>query len=65
MTIYSLLAKKEYTDADGALRKNWYKAGFVKETDAGGRYLTLYHQPDTTFIMVPQDDKELVIEFSD
>lgn len=61
MTLYTVLAKKQYLDHDRTERKLWYKVGFVKETDAGGRYLTLYHQPETTFIMVPQDEREPVI----
>lgn len=65
MSLYSLLAKKEYTDDSGELRKLWYKAGFVKETDAGGRYLTMYHQPETMFIIVPHQDQEPVIEAGD
>lgn len=62
MTIYSVLAKKQFIDHDGTTKKLWYKVGFAKETDAGGRYLTLYHQPDTTFVIVPQEEREQVIQ---
>ena len=65
MTIYSVLAKKQYTENDGTTRKLWYKVGFVKETDIGGRYLTLYQQPETTFVVVPQEDREKVIQLED
>lgn len=63
-TYYSVLTKKEYTDDQGEIHRTWYKAGFMKETEAGGRFLTLYGHPDTTYHLLPQE-KEAVIHLDD
>ena len=63
--LFALLAKKEYTDDSGTQHKRWYKAGSLKETEVGARYLTLFHQPETTFILVPDDHQESVIQLDD
>tara|TARA_Y100001978_G_C23588889_1_gene382828 strand:+ start:423 stop:611 length:189 start_codon:yes stop_codon:yes gene_type:complete len=49
MKYLNILAKKTYTDSDGNGKVSWFKAGHIKETVSGARYLILYSQPDTTF----------------
>ena len=63
--LVSVLSKKEYLDANGQLQTRWYRAGYVKETDSGARYLTLFQQPGTTFLVVPSEDAPDVIHIDD
>lgn len=49
MKYMNVLAKKVYTDSEGNEKVSWFKAGHIKETGSGARYLLMYGQPDTTF----------------
>ena len=49
MKYLNILAKKVYTDSEGNEKVSWFKAGHIKETASGARYLLMYGQPDTTF----------------
>lgn len=49
MKYQNVLAKKEYIDSEGNEKVSWFKAGHIKETTSGARYLLLYGQPDTIF----------------
>lgn len=62
MKFFSVLTKRTYLDDQGAEQSVWYKAGYIKETPHGGKFLMMYHQPDTTFYILPQEENEKVIQ---
>lgn len=65
MKFYSVLTKRQYEDERGQGQVQWFKAGFVKENQKGGRFLQMYHQPNTTYFLVPQDEPTDVINIDD
>ena len=53
---WDVLTKKEYVD-NGENKTLWYKAGVIKTTRSGKRYLQLFQYPSTDyFIVEPRDD---------
>ncbi|MCB9233954.1 MAG: hypothetical protein H6581_20020 [Bacteroidia bacterium] len=65
MKFYSVLTKREYQDDKGDTQIQWYKAGFFKETPNGGRYLRLFHQPNESFYVVADGEREEVIQLDE
>ena len=49
MKYQNVLAKKVYIDSEGNEKVSWFKAGHIKETASGAKYLLMYGHPDTTF----------------
>jgi hypothetical protein len=62
MKFHSVLTKRTYTDDNGKEQAVWYKAGFLKETPNGGKFLLLYHAPHVTYYLLPQEDQEPSIQ---
>ncbi|MBI4930185.1 MAG: hypothetical protein HY841_05445 [Bacteroidetes bacterium] len=48
MQIFSICTKRIF-EKDGVVKTKWYKAGIMKITDKGNRYIRLFHQPETEF----------------
>lgn len=57
MKYFNVFTKHEYQVLDQTHTK-WYRVGTLKETDQGTRYLRLFHQPSTTFYVLPKDREE-------
>lgn len=59
MIFFNIFTKREYKkDDDRGDYQTWYRVGFLKETDSGGRFMRLFHQPDTTYYLFPTDREE-------
>ena len=50
MQLFNVCAKKVY-DKDGEKKIKWYKVGLLKITDAGKKYLQLFHLPQTEYFL--------------
>lgn len=57
MKFYNVCSVKEYEE-NGEIVRKWYRVGHIKETPNGGRFLTLYHLPDTKFFIFENKDDE-------
>ena len=56
MMNFHVFTKREF-EVDGEQKARWYRVGFLKETERGGRFLRLYAFPETTFYVFPQEDE--------
>lgn len=61
MKFFSVLTKREYQNDQGEIQSQWYKAGYLKETNNGGRFVRLFHQPDVSYYVIAQDEEDQVI----
>lgn len=52
--IFDVYTQKVY-EKNGARKIKWYKVGFLKETDKGSRYLRLFNQPETDFLLFEKE----------
>jgi hypothetical protein len=59
MQIYDVCTRRLY-EKDGEKKMKWYRAGILKETDAGKRYIRLFHQPHTEFFVFNKEPIEPV-----
>ena len=50
MKLFDVCSRRFYLK-DGIRKVIWYKAGFLKETEKGARYLRLFNQPETDFLV--------------
>lgn len=55
MKIFDVCTRRNY-EKDGEKKGTWYKVGILKETDAGRKYIRLFHQPQTEFFIFDKDD---------
>jgi len=61
MKLFDVCTRKFY-EKDGEKKVKWYKAGVLKETDKGSRYLRLFHQPEIDlFIFEKAEPQDTVI----
>ena len=62
MKLFDICTRKFY-EKDGEKKIKWYRAGILKETDKGSRFLRLFSQPETDFFIfekeetVPRDEE--------
>lgn len=56
MQLFNICTKREY-EKDGEKKVKWYRVGHLKVTESGKRYIKLYHQPDTEFIVFDNIEK--------
>ena len=57
MTIFNVCAKRIY-EKEGEKKVKWYKAGILKVTDTGKKYLLLFHQPQNEYHLFEQEPKQ-------
>jgi hypothetical protein len=55
--IYEVFTRKNY-EKDGEIKTKWYKAGMMKETEKGSRYLRLFNQPEVDFFIFEKELSE-------
>jgi hypothetical protein len=55
--IFEVCTRKSY-EKDGEKKVKWYKAGYIKETDKGTRYLRLFQQPHTNFFIFEREQPQ-------
>ena len=54
MKIYDVCTRKFY-EKDGEKKIKWYRAGIMKETDKGSRFLHLFSQPEVDFFIFEKE----------
>jgi hypothetical protein len=57
MKYFNVCSLKEYEE-NGETKRKWYRVGYIKETQNGGRYLVLFHQPDVTLYIFENKEEE-------
>lgn len=65
MRLFNVLTKKTITK-DGEPLHLWHRVGLIKSTNSGNWYLQMFHQPDTDFYLVEQEQEKVelpTIEF--
>lgn len=45
----SIFSRHDYKDEAGETQTRWYKVGYLKLTDTGGKFIRLFHQPNTDY----------------
>jgi hypothetical protein len=54
MRIFDVLTRKVF-EKNGEKKIKWYKAGYIKETDKGTRYLRFFHTPETDYFILEKE----------
>ena len=64
MRLFDICTRKFY-EKDGEHKVKWYRAGLMKETDQGTRFIRFFNQPDTDFLVFEKVDnpEEKVIKY--
>jgi len=57
MRLFDICTRKFY-EKEGEKKVKWYRAGIMKETDQGTRFLRLFHQPETDFFVYEKVEPE-------
>lgn len=57
MRFFDVCTRKFY-EKEGETKMKWYRAGIMKETDKGTRYLRLFHQPQTDFYIFEKQEQQ-------
>ena len=50
MRLFDICTRKFY-EKDGEKKIKWYRAGIMKETDQGTRFIRLFHLPEVDFLV--------------
>ena len=50
MKFFDICTRKFY-EKEGETKMKWYRAGVMKETDKGTRFIRLFNQPETDFFV--------------
>ena len=57
MRLFDICTRKFY-EKDGETKVKWYRAGIMKETDKGTRFIRLFQQPETDFLVFEKQETE-------
>jgi len=57
MRLFDICTRKFY-EKDGEAKVKWYRAGIMKETDQGTRFIRLFQQPETDFLVFEKKEPE-------
>ena len=57
MRIFDICTRKFY-EKEGETKMKWYRAGIMKETDKGTRFLRLFNQPETDFFIFEKNEPQ-------
>ena len=57
-----IFTRHEYKDKDGKVNYKWYKAGYIKLTEKGGKFMRLFHQPNIDFYCFETDPNDSIKE---
>jgi hypothetical protein len=55
MKLFDICTRKFY-EKEGEKKIKWYRAGILKETDRGSRFLRLFNQPETDFFIFEKEE---------
>jgi len=64
MQIFIICTKRIF-EKDGVVKTKWYKAGILKVTDKGHKYIRLFHQPETEFYIFEAKPKMEEIQLNE
>lgn len=56
MKLFDVCTRKFY-EKEGEKKIKWFRAGIMKESDKGSRFLRLFHQPETEFFLFEKSEK--------
>jgi hypothetical protein len=59
-TFYNVCTRKTINSPSGE-KKLYHKVGVIKVTDNGGWFLQLFQQPETDFLIFPNQNEELPV----
>jgi hypothetical protein len=54
----SIYSRHDYQD-NGTTKTRWYKVGYMKLTENGGKFIRLFHQPHTDFFCFESEESTL------
>jgi len=57
MRFLNVLTKREY-QKDGETKYQWYRVGYIKESENGGIFLRLFQHPNTEFFVFELDENK-------
>jgi hypothetical protein len=57
MKLFDICTRKFY-EKEGEKKMKWYRAGMMKETDKGTRFLRLFNQPETDFFIFEKEEPQ-------
>jgi hypothetical protein len=57
MSVFQNVFAKKDIVANGEEIRLWHKVGVIKSTKSGGKFLQMFHQPETDFYVF-DDEKE-------
>jgi len=55
MRLFDICTRKFY-DKEGEKKVKWYRAGVLKETDQGTRFIRLFHLPEIDFFLFEREE---------
>ena len=59
MQYLSICSRHDYKDSNGETKTRWYKVGYLKLTENGGKFIRLFHQPHTDFFCFESEESTL------
>ena len=57
MKLFDICTRKFY-EKEGEKKMKWYRAGVMKETDKGTRFLRFFHQPEIDYFIFPKEEQQ-------
>ncbi|MFT4969485.1 MAG: hypothetical protein ACI9O4_001232 [Chitinophagales bacterium] len=58
MSVFQNIFAKREIVANGEELKIWNKVGIIKTTKNGGKFLQMFHQPETDFFVFDEEKEE-------
>lgn len=58
MSVFQNVFAKREIVANGEQLKIWNKVGIIKTTKSGGKFLQMFHQPETDFFVFDEEKEE-------
>ncbi len=55
MQYLGIFTRHDYQDENNESQTRWYKAGYMKVTPQGGRFIKMFHLPETTYYAFETD----------
>jgi hypothetical protein len=59
MRYFNIFTRKSFVDDQGESKFTWYKVGYMKTTPNGGRFITMFNQPDTAYYVLDPEEQSL------
>ena len=56
-----IFSKHEFINEQGEVIKRWYKVGYLKMTENGGKFIRLFHQPQHDYFCFENEATEPLI----